>query len=64
MTGEKAACLHDATYALDHEDNLDGQSDKQAAEHSREISGEQQSIDGSILCRFATDSMMVMISSR
>ena len=29
MTGEKAACLHDATSAFDHEDNLDGQSDKQ-----------------------------------
>ena len=28
-TGEKAACLHDATSALDQEDNLDGQSDKQ-----------------------------------
>ena len=27
-TGEKAACLHDATSAFDHEDNLDGQSDK------------------------------------
>ena len=29
MTGEKAACLHDATSAIDHKDNLDGQSDKQ-----------------------------------
>ena len=29
MTGEKAACLHDATSAIDHEDNLDGQSGKQ-----------------------------------
>ena len=29
MTDEKAACLHDATSAFDHEDNLDGQSDKQ-----------------------------------
>ena len=29
MTGEKAACLRDATSAFDHEDNLDGQSDKQ-----------------------------------
>ena len=29
MTGEKAACLHDATSAFDHEDNLDGQSDNQ-----------------------------------
>ena len=28
-TGEKAACLHDVTSAFDHEDNLDGQSDKQ-----------------------------------
>ena len=28
-TGEKAACLHNATSAFDHEDNLDGQSDKQ-----------------------------------
>ena len=28
-TGEKAACLHDATSAFDHEDNLDGQCDKQ-----------------------------------
>ena len=32
-TGEKAACLHDATSAIDHEDNLDGQSDKQG--HTR-----------------------------
>ena len=29
MTGEKAACLHDATFAFDHEDNLDGQHYKQ-----------------------------------
>ena len=29
MTGEKAACLHDATSAFDHEHNLDGQSGKQ-----------------------------------
>ena len=29
MTGEKAACLHDATSVFDREDNLDGQSDKQ-----------------------------------
>ena len=28
-TGEKAACLHVATSAIDHEVNLDGQSDKQ-----------------------------------
>ncbi|KAK2190557.1 hypothetical protein NP493_76g04017 [Ridgeia piscesae] len=28
-TGEKAACLHDATSPFDHKDNLDGQSDKQ-----------------------------------
>ena len=28
-TGEKAARLHDATSAFDHEDNLDGQNDKQ-----------------------------------
>ena len=28
-TGEKPACLHDSTSAFDHEDNLDGQSDKQ-----------------------------------
>ena len=27
--GEKAACLHDATSAFNHEDNLDGQIDKQ-----------------------------------
>ena len=27
--GEKAACLHDATSAFDHEYNLGGQSDKQ-----------------------------------
>ena len=33
MIGEKAACLHDATSAFDHEDNLDGQSDKQG--HTR-----------------------------
>ena len=32
-TGEKAACFHDATSAFDHEDNLDGQSDKQG--HTR-----------------------------
>ena len=29
MTGEKAACLHDATSAFQLENNLDGQSDKQ-----------------------------------
>ena len=28
-TREKAACLHDATPVFDHEDNLDGQRDKQ-----------------------------------
>ena len=28
-TGEQAACLHDATSTFDHEDNLNGQSDKQ-----------------------------------
>ena len=28
-TGEKAACHHDATSGFDHEDNLNGQSDKQ-----------------------------------
>ena len=28
-TGEKAACLHDATSVFDHEANLEGQSDKQ-----------------------------------
>ena len=28
-TVEKPACFHDATSAFDHEDNLDGQSDKQ-----------------------------------
>ena len=28
-TGVKAACLHDATFAFDHEDILDEQSDKQ-----------------------------------
>ena len=32
-TGEKAACLHDATSAFDHEDNLDGQSNRQG--HTR-----------------------------
>ena len=32
-TGEKAACLHDATSEFDHEGNLDGQSDKQG--HTR-----------------------------
>ena len=32
-TGEKAGCLHDATSAFDHEDNLDGQIDKQG--HTR-----------------------------
>ena len=32
-TGKKAACLHDATSAFDHEDNLNGQSDKQG--HTR-----------------------------
>ena len=32
-TGEKAACLHDATSAFDHEETLDGQSDKQG--HTR-----------------------------
>ena len=29
--------------------------------HSREINGEQQSSDGSSLCRFATDSMIIMM---
>ena len=29
-------------------------------ETDREINGEQQSSDGSSLCRFATDSMMMM----
>ena len=33
MTGEKAACLHDATSAFIHEDNLDEQIDKQG--HTR-----------------------------
>ena len=28
-TGGKAACFYDASSAFDHEDNLDGQSDKQ-----------------------------------
>ena len=28
-TGEKAACLHDATSVFDHEDNMNEQSDKQ-----------------------------------
>ena len=28
-TGEKAACLHDATSAFNHDDNLDGQRAKQ-----------------------------------
>ena len=28
-TDEKAACLHAVTSAFDHEDNLDGQTDKQ-----------------------------------
>ena len=28
-TDEKAACLHYATSAFDHEDNLNGKSDKQ-----------------------------------
>jgi hypothetical protein len=29
MSGEKDASFHDATYAFHHEDNLEGQSDKQ-----------------------------------
>ena len=29
ITCEKAECLHDATSVFSHEDNLDGQSDKQ-----------------------------------
>ena len=33
-TGEKAACLHDATSAFDPEDNLDGQSNKQLRKYS------------------------------
>ena len=33
MTGKNAACLHDATSAFDHEDNLDEQIDKQG--HTR-----------------------------
>jgi hypothetical protein len=28
MSSEKAACLHDATSAFRHEDNLEGQSEK------------------------------------
>ncbi len=32
-TGETVACLHDATSAFNHEDNLDGQSDTQG--HTR-----------------------------
>ena len=28
-TGENTACLHGVISAFDHEDNLDGQSDKQ-----------------------------------
>ena len=133
--GEKAACLHVATSAFDHENNLDGQSDKEgnnrtdrAAIYGRssdqkefpvdwtphkdvtrqsikagyllstvfwsqkerahsspvqgyhqekpederhkdrlmditltEINGEQQSSDGSSLCRSATDSVMMMM---
>ena len=35
-TGEKAPCLHDATSAFDHADNLDGQSDKNRDETGRE----------------------------
>ena len=132
---KKNACLHDVTSAFDHEDNLDGQNDKQGHtqtdrapiygrssdqkdcsgldtswrchqtgyqirlstlncllvteregalisgsrissretwswetqrptpghhSHSREINGEQQSNDGSSLCRIATDSMMMI----
>ena len=33
-TGEKAACLHDATSAFDHADNLDEQSDKDILERT------------------------------
>ena len=36
MTCKKAACLHDAISAFDHEDNLDAQSDKQG--HTRTYS--------------------------
>ena len=38
-----------------HKDRLHGHHS-----HGREINGEQQSSDGSSLCRFATDSMMMM----
>ena len=51
-TGEKAACLHDATFAIDHEDNLGGQSDKQgntrtvrAAIYGRSSDQKESSVD-------------------
>ena len=45
MTGEKAACLHDATYAFDHEDNLDGQSDKQGNTRTDRAASYERSSD-------------------
>ena len=51
-TSEKAACLHDATSAFDHQDNLDGQSDKQgnprtdrAAIYGRSSDQKESSVD-------------------
>ena len=51
-TGEKAACLHDATSAFDQEDNLDEQSDKQghtrtdrAAIYGRSSDQKESSVD-------------------
>ena len=52
-TGEKAARLHDATSAFDHEDNLVGQSDKQgntrtdrAAIYGRSSDQKESPVDG------------------
>ena len=45
MTGEKAACLHDATSAFDHEDNLDGQSDKQGNTRTDRAASYERSSD-------------------
>ena len=36
-TGEKATCIHDATSAFNHEDNLDGQSDKKGTTRTNRV---------------------------
>ena len=43
--GEKAACLHDATSAFDHEDNLDGQRTDRAAIYGRSSDQKKYPVD-------------------